>query len=205
MRTGSSVERWNGLALIGALLVVAGVGWFVARELRFDPFAAVADAGWQFFVIIPGVILMVSSLIPKPPRGVGFAIAGSIVTTVGLVLLYQESTAHWESWSYAWVLVGPGAAGLGMLLYGLIFGQRDLVSMGARLAGIAVAIFVVGYWFFETVFATGRAPVDLGAWWPVVIIVAGLAVLMVGLGSGGRGNEASDRSTLANGEGGIRP
>ena len=122
MRTGFSIERWNGLALVGALLVVGGVGWFVARELRFDPFAAIADAGWPFFVIIPGVILMASSLIPKPPNGVGFAVAGSIVTTVGLVLLYQESTAHWESWAYGWVLVGPGAAGLGMLLYGLIFG-----------------------------------------------------------------------------------
>ena len=204
MRTGFSIERWNGLALVGALLVVGGVGWFVARELRFDPFAAIADAGWPFFVIIPGVILMASSLIPKPPNGVGFAVAGSIVTTVGLVLLYQESTAHWESWAYGWVLVGPGAAGLGMLLYGLIFGQRDLVSVGARLAGIAVAIFVVGYWFFETVFATGRAPVDLGAWWPVAIIVAGLAVLTVGLASGGRRNERNDRSTPANHQGGIR-
>ena len=203
MRTGTSIERWNGLALVGALLVVAGVGWFVARELRFDPFAAIADAGWPFFVIIPGVILLVSSLIPTPPRGVGLAIAGSIVTTVGLALLYQESTAHWESWAYGWVLVGPGAAGLGMLLYGLIFGQRDLVSVGARLAGIAVVIFVVGYWFFETVFATGRAPVDLGAWWPVAIIVAGLTVLTVGLARGRR-KEGNDRFTPANGQGGIR-
>ena len=51
----------------------------------------------------------------------GFAIAGSIVTTVGSVLLYQQTTGHWESWAYAWALVGPGAAGLGMLVYGLLF------------------------------------------------------------------------------------
>jgi hypothetical protein len=204
MRNGTSIERWNGLALVGALLVFVGVGWFVARELRFDPFAAIADAGWPFFVIIPGVILMVSSLIPNPPRGVGLAIAGTIVTTVGLVLLYQEATAHRESWAYAWVLVGPGAAGLGMLLYGLIIGQRDIVSVGARLAGIAVAIFVVGYWFFETVFATGRAPVDLGAWWPLAIIVVGLAVLTIGVANRGGGSRASDRPTPANGQGGAR-
>ena len=154
-------------------------------------------------MIIPGVILMLASLIPQPPRGVGFAIAGSIVTTVGLVLLYQEQTARWESWAYAWALVGPGAAGLGMLVYGLIFGQRELVSVGLRLASIAAAIFVAGYWFFETVFVTGRAPVDLGAWWPVAIIGAGLVVLAVGLA--GRGDtEGNDRSTPASGQGGIR-
>ena len=204
MRSRTSVRRANGLAVAGAVLVVAGVGWFVAREIRLDPFAPIADAGWPFFVIIPGVILMLSSLIPKPPGGVGFAIAGSILTAVGLVLLYQEQTAHWESWAYAWALVGPGAAGLGMLVYGLIFDQRDLVSAGLRLATIAAAIFVAGFWFFETVFATGRAPVDLGAWWPVAIIVAGLAVLAIGLASGGRRNEAMDPSTPGDSHRGIR-
>ncbi len=202
MRSRTSLGRENRLAVVGALLVVAGIGWLVARDLRLDPFAPIAEAGWPFFVIIPGVILMLSSLIPRPPRGVGLAIAGSIVTTVGLVLLYQEQTAHWESWAYAWALVGPGAAGLGMLVYGLIFGQRDLVSTGLRLATIAAAIFVAGYWLFETVFATGRAPVDLGEWWPVAIIGAGLAVLAVGLASRGD-KEGNDRSTRASGQGGI--
>jgi hypothetical protein len=175
----------------------------VSRELRFDPFATIADAGWPFFVIVPGVVLILLSLIPRPPRGVGFAMAGSIVTMVGLVLLYQEETAAWESWAYAWALVGPGAAGLGMLLYGLIFGQRDLVSAGARLTAIAVALFVVGYWFFETIFATGRPPVDLGGWWPVAVIVAGFAVLTVGL-VGGRGKDGVERPTSPGGQGGIR-
>jgi hypothetical protein len=202
MRSRNLVGRGNGLALVGALLVVAGIGWLVARALGLDAFAAIGDAGWPFFVIVPGVILMVVSLLPEPPRGVGFAIAGSIVTTVGLVLLYQDQTDHWESWAYAWALVGPGAAGIGMLLYGLIFGQRDLVSAGARLAAVAAVIFVVGYWFFETVFATGRAPVDLGAWWPVAIIVAGIAVLAIGLVSG-RGEDGSKRPTPA-GQGGNR-
>jgi hypothetical protein len=202
MRSRASIRRGNGLAVAGALLVVAGVGSLVARDLRLDPFAPITDAGWPFFVIIPGVILMLSSLIPKPPGGVGFGIAGSIVTTVGLVLLYQEQTAHWESWAYAWALVGPGAAGLGMLVYGLVFDQRDLVSAGLRLATIAAAIFIAGYWFFETVFATGRAPVDLGAWWPVVVIVAGLAALTIGLTRSGGGHQgADDRSPAADGHG----
>ena len=34
-----------------------------------------------------------------------------VVTTVGLVLLYQNTTGRWESWAYAWALVGPAASG----------------------------------------------------------------------------------------------
>ena len=39
----------------------------------------------------------------------GLAIAGSIVTVSGLILLIQDATAHYESWAYAWALVFPGA------------------------------------------------------------------------------------------------
>jgi hypothetical protein len=200
MEPRTSVDRWNGLAVVGAILVATGIGWFVVRELGLDPFAAIADAGWPFFVVIPGVILLVASLILRPPRGVGFAIAGTIVTTVGAVLFYQDTTGHWESWAYAWALVGPGAAGLGMLVYGLIFGQRELVPAGARLMAIAAAIFAVGYWYFETVFATGRTPIDLGIWWPVVIVAIGIAALVVGFVSRGRAlNDGSRRSDTRGG------
>jgi hypothetical protein len=199
MESKTSAVRWNGLAVVGALLVCAGVAWFVMQGLRIDPLAAVTDAGWPYFVIIPGVTLLVLSLIPTPPRGLGFAIAGAIVTTVGTVLLYQATTAHWESWAYAWVLVGPGAAGLGMLAYGLLFRQRDLVPAGARLIAIAAALFVAGYWYFETVFATGRTPIDLGMWWPVVIVAVGLAALVAGLA--GRGRGATDHASYPNSEG----
>ena len=185
MQARTSAERWRGLTVLGSALVIVGVGWFVMRELAIDPFKAVSDAGWPYFVIIPGVALLLVSLVRTPPSGVGFAIAGSIVTTVGCVLLYQQTTGHWTSWAYAWALVGPGAAGLGMLAYGLIFGQRDLLAPGARLVAIAAAIFAVGYWYFETVFTTGRAPVALGEWWPVIVIGAGLTALAVGFVSRG--------------------
>ena len=202
MQSRTSYERWNGLAVVGALLVVGGVGWFVARELQFDPFGAVANAGWPFFVISPGVILLTSSLIPKPPQGVGLAIAGTIVTAVGTVLLYQQTTGHWASWAYAWALVGPGAAGLGMAVYGLIFRQRDLVLVGARLVAIGAAIFVAGYWFFETVFATGRAPVDLGTWWPIVMVAIGIAALVAGFA--GREHGTNDGASPSDAQGGAR-
>lgn len=195
MQSRTSAERWGGLMVLGTALIVVGIGWFILRELAIDPFRAVADAGWPYFVILPGVALLLVSLVRTPPRGLGFAIAGSIVTTVGCVLLYQQTTGHWTSWAYAWALVGPGAAGLGMLVYALIFGQRDLLAPGARLVAIAAAIFAVGYWYFETIFSTGQAPVALGEWWPVVVIGIGLIALAVGfLSRGSRTDSPTNHS-----------
>lgn len=202
MQARSSVQRWGGLTVLGTILVLVGAGWFVLRELRIDPFEAVAGAGWPFFVIIPGVVLLVASLVRTPPNGVGLAIAGSIVTTVGAVLLYQQATGHWESWAYAWALVGPGAAGLGMLGYGLIFGQRDLLGFGARLVAIGAAIFAVGYWYFETIFASGRAPLELGQWWPVVLVGVGLLALAAGLL--GRDSRTGDQRIRPSAPGDVR-
>ena len=202
MQARSSVQRWGGLTVLGTILVLVGAGWFVLRELRIDPFEAIADAGWPFFVIIPGVVLLVASLVRTPPNGVGLAIAGSIVTTVGAVLFYQQTSGHWESWAYAWALVGPGAAGLGMLVYGLIFGQRDLLGVGARLVAIGAAIFAVGYWYFETIFASGRAPLELGQWWPVVVVAVGVLALVAGFL--GRRSPNGDPQIRSSAPGGVR-
>ena len=196
MQARTSAERWRGLTVLGTALVIVGVGWLIFRQLAIDPFKVVADAGWPYFVIVPGAALLLVSLVRTPPRGLGFAIAGSVVTTVGCVLLYQQTTGHWSSWAYAWALVGPGAAGLGMLAYGLIFAERDLLAPGARLVAIGAAIFAVGYWYFETIFTTGQAPLALGDWWPVVVIGVGLAALAAGvLSRGPRSGSQTNQST----------
>ncbi len=35
----------------------------------------------------------------------GLAIPGSIITGIGLLLLFQNLTSYWESWSYGWTLI----------------------------------------------------------------------------------------------------
>ena len=84
-------------------------------------------------------------------REQGMVIGGTVVTTVGLVLLYQNSTGRWESWAYAWALVGPAASGLGLLLWGVRTGDPTEIRNGtwALLGGLG--IFVVGFLFFEGV------------------------------------------------------
>jgi len=180
MNAQPSFER-GGALLLGILLILVGVGAVALQQAGLDPGNYISEAGWPLFVIVPGVVLLASSVLLPAPRGVGLAIAGSIVTIVGLVLLYQEASDHWESWAYAWALVGPGGAGAGMLLYGLLFRQADLVGAGLRLVAIAAVIFVVGFFFFESVFQSGRVPAGFETWWPLGLVALGVLVLIGGL------------------------
>lgn len=167
-------------AAIGIVFVLVGIVALALRQAGVDVVGYVRDAGWQFFIIVPGLILLAMSIVPVPPRGVGFAIAGSIVTTIGLLLLYQERADHFESWAYAWALI-PIAAGLGMLVYGFLARTTELIGTGLRTAAIGAGLFVAGAWFFETTFETGRAPVDLGTWWPVAVIAVGVLIALTAL------------------------
>ena len=202
MQARNSVQRWGGLTVLGTVLVLVGLGWFVLRELLIDPFEAIADAGWPFFVIIPGVVMLIASLVRTPPHGVGLAIAGSIVTTVGAVLFYQQATGNWESRAYAWALVGPGAAGLGMAVYGQLTRTSELVDKGVGLVVIAGVLYIVGWWYFEGLFSTGEQPVDIGTWWPVVMIGAGAVIAIRALFAARRG---SAQPTASDTEGGATP
>ena len=163
--------------IVGIVLLAVGLGAFALQQMGVDVAEVLGDGGWPLFVMVPGLILIALSVMPAAPNGVGFAIGGSIVTTVGFLLLYQQATGHWESWAYAWALL-PATAGTAMTVYGTATGHSELTSVGLRLAGIGALLFATGFWFFETIFDTGRVPFDLAAWWPVVPIVGGLVLIV---------------------------
>jgi hypothetical protein len=181
MNGRTTADRPAPHLILGIALLLVGGAALVLRQLDLDVSTAIVEAGWPFFVIVPGVVLFASSFLLPVPKGVGLAIGGAVVTTVGTVLLYQETTGHWESWSYAWALVGPAAAGIGMVLYGLLTRTQELVTTGVRLVLIGAGLFVVGYWYFEAIFANGEPPLDVWAWWPIVMVGVGLAVVAAAL------------------------
>jgi hypothetical protein len=137
-------------------------------------------------------VLLATGVVVGRPGGLRFAIAGSIVTTVGLILRYQQSTDRWESWAYAWALI-PVASGLATLVCGLVYRRRDLVDDGIRVVAIAAVLFAAGYWFFETIFQSGRAPIDAAAWWPLIVVGLGVYVTA-------RASLRSARSTTSTGD-----
>lgn len=165
-----------GAALLGGILIVMGIVFFVSQQLNID----LAEAAWPFYVIAPGVALLAFGL--TQARGSGLAIAGSIVTIVGLVLLYQNMTDHWESWAYAWALVGPGGNGVGRLLYGTRSGDTKMAREGFFSILGALGLFAVGLVFFEGVIGISGRRLPLPEWaLPVAIIVIGVLVLLRGL------------------------
>jgi hypothetical protein len=165
-----------GAAVLGGILIVLGLIFFAGNQLNID----IGDATWPFYVIAPGVALVTLGLTQR--HGSGLTIFGSIVTMVGLVLLYQNATDHWESWAYAWALVAPGGSGIGMLLYGTRSGDRKMARDGFWMILIAAAIFAVGLLFFEGVLGISGDRLPLPKWvLPVAVIGIGVLVLIRGL------------------------
>ena len=175
--TAATPERRgsSGTALLGILLITVGVFFFIGQWLNIDWGAAT----WPFYVIAPGLALMAFGLTQRD--GSGLTVAGSIVTMVGLVLLYQNATGHWESWAYAWALVGPGGSGLGMLLYGTRSGNRKMARDGFWQILVAIGLFVAGFIFFEGIIGISGQRLPLPEWLlPVAVIAIGLLVLVRG-------------------------
>ena len=129
-RAGS--ER-RATVLIGVLLIVLGGAFLLARQAGID----VAAVGWPLFVIVPGIVIFALAFAVGGRAGSGFAIGGAITTVTGLVLAFQNATGLWATWAYAWALVAPGGAGLGLFLYGLFTRQPDVstVPSPSRLSG----------------------------------------------------------------------
>ena len=162
--------------VLGAALIVLGVIFFAGQQLNID----LSDAAWPFYVIAPGLALATLGLTQR--RGSGLTIAGSVVTMVGLVLLYQNATDRFESWAYAWALVGPGGNGIGMLLYGTRSGDRKMARDGFWTILTALGIFAVALVFFEGIIGISGERLPLPNWvLPVAVILIGILVLIRGL------------------------
>ncbi len=163
-------------AVLGVSLIVLGLIFFAGQQLNID----LSEAAWPFYVIAPGLALVTLGLTQR--RGSGLTITGSVVTMVGLVLLYQNATDHFESWAYAWALVGPGGSGIGMLLYGTRSGDRKMARDGFFAILTALGIFAVALVFFEGIIGISGERLPLPNWvLPVAVIVIGVLVLVRGL------------------------
>jgi hypothetical protein len=179
-------DERRGAVILGAILIVVGGAFLVTNVTGFA-----FDAAWPLFVIVPGLVLLAASFRAGREAGLGLAIAGSIVTTVGLILAVQEATGLYATWAYAWALVAPGSVGVGMLLFGTFTGQDDVRSNGLRLAGIGLALFIGFAIFFEGVIglSSDGTPLLEGLL-PIALIALG-AILVVGSLFGRRGSDAS--------------
>jgi hypothetical protein len=86
------------------------------------------------------------------------------------MLYWQNSTGNWESWAYAWTLI-PGFVGVGILLAGLLEGKfRSAWNAASVLLLISVFTFLI--------FGSLLGMVPFGDYWPVLVILLGLWMLV---------------------------
>lgn len=168
--------------VIGVILVIAGALFLLGELAPFD----LGQYGWPLFVIVPGVVLLGLGIGVRSASGL--AIPGSIVTMTGLLLLIQNLTGLWASWAYAWALVAPGAVGVGIIIQGMVAGNRGAIAAGTRTAWTGIVIFLIGFAFFEG--ALHISGEDFGVVGkvalPVLLVAAGLWLLVRNVRAGGR-------------------
>lgn len=173
-------DRGPTFAAIGALAIVVGVAAYALELASIDVAEWLGGSGWTLFIIVPGVLLILASFFLEGDGALSAIIGGTIVTTVGSLLLYQDQTAHYESWAYAWALI-PAAVGVALIVHGLRFHQEHKLSIGGRMIAAFGAVFLVGAWYFETIFRTNESPFNLGDNWPIALVALGAVLFVVGL------------------------
>ncbi len=149
---------------------------------------------WPLWIVVPGVAMLVGSLFIPRRGGLGLAIPGSIITIVGLILWVQEVNGLYATWAYAWALVAPTGPGLGMLIYGLVHRDGELVGDGFRTMLVGIGLFLAFGLFFEGFIGLSGEPIgNLDEILPYAVI--GLGALLVVLSFvGGRRRPESQRS-----------
>ncbi|MDA1329895.1 MAG: hypothetical protein DWG76_02970 [Chloroflexi bacterium] len=163
--------------VVGLLLVIIG-GLFLAS--RFFPQLGqffTLDFDWPLYVIGVGLIFFVLSALAGAP---GLAIPGSIIAGIGSILYYQNTSGDFASWAYAWTLI-PGFVGIGTIFTNLFEGNfLPGLREGLRLIGLSLLMFAIFGAFLG-------GPALLGDYWPVLLILAGVWMVVRGLLRPGRG------------------
>jgi hypothetical protein len=171
-----------GSLLLGGLLVLLGVLFLLGQFIDLIFGINLGGFTWPLFIILPGIILLVIAFTVREGRGLPLAILGSMVTTTGLLLAYQNFTNHWTSWAYAWALIAPTSTGLGMALFGAVKGRNLDLRNGLRMAGIGLVIFLAGAVFFELALGISGFGIRLNSLcWPVMLIGLGVLLLLLNL------------------------
>jgi hypothetical protein len=161
-------------AALGIVLVVVGLFALLVVLSGVD----LTQNGWPLFIIIPGLTLLIVGFISF---GAAATVPGGIVTTLGLVLAYANSTGDWPVWAYAWALVIPGGIGLGVYLQALRDRDQAGLRNGRNLLFVSLMIFLIGFVVFESILGiSGRDYFgDAGkAALPALLIIVGVILLV---------------------------
>ncbi len=157
-------------SIIGGLILIAAGMLFLLLQINPEIAAGLnLELQWPLIIIGIGLLFIVGALLGTA----SLAVPGMIVGGVGALFYYQNLTGNWESWAYVWALI-PGFVGLGLILMGLLDReQRSSIRGGITLIIISLVLFAIFGGFL------GGFGI-LQQFWPVLLIVAGIMILLRG-------------------------
>lgn len=155
----------------GAVLIVLGSLFLAGQFFNFQGWHYV----WPLFIIGMGAVFFVG-MVAGGKSAAGLAIPGSILSTIGLMLAFQNLTGHWESWAYGWTVILM-AVGVGIFIMGAWADSSQQRRAGLRLAGLGFVLLLVFGSVFELMLFGGGSP------WrqtvlPILLILAGLYLVV---------------------------
>jgi hypothetical protein len=161
-------NRSNIGALVGgAVLIAFGLLSLLSRVFQILDW----DFLWPFIVIGFGSLFFVA-MFAGGKQTAGFAIPASIISGIGLVLLFQNITHHWESMSYFWTLILT-FVGTGIYIMGVYGGDENQKRSGLRVMKIGLIMFVIFGAFFEMIFSSFSSIL-----FPIVLIILGAYLIL---------------------------
>ncbi len=167
-------RRERSRLAFGILLILIGALFLAARFFPIFTTWIQIQFTWPLILIVVAVFLLLLGLLVGAPD---LAVPACIVAGIGGILYYQNSTGLWDSWEYVWTLI-PGFLGVGILLAALLGGgSRGSLSGGIWLILISLVLFAIFGSFF------GGLGI-LGSYWPVLLILLGVFVLIRSLTRG---------------------
>jgi hypothetical protein len=164
-----SKERRSDL-VFGIILILIG-GWFLAAQFDLVPGMDEImniEYQWPLIVIGVGIFLFILGLLLHNP---GMSVPACIVSGIGGLLYWTNSTGNWDNWSYLWTLV-PGFVGIGVILSTLLGGEeKKRYKEGLKLILISAILFVI----FLIIFS-GQG--QFLRYWPVLVILGGIWIII---------------------------
>ena len=161
-------NRSNAGALAGGiLLIVFGLLSLAMRFLRNVDWGFL----WPFIVIGFGALFFVAML-AGGKQFAALAIPGSFICGIGLMLLFQNITGHWELMSYFWTLIIM-FLGVGIYMMGSYDGDANQKEAGVRVMKAGLVLFLIFGTFFEMIFSSFNQ-----IFFPVLLIALGAYIVL---------------------------
>ena len=178
-------KRKNVGALIGGSILI-GLGLLTLLD-RLVPSLDLGNL-WPFFIIAFGALFFIA-MFAMGKSGAGFAVPGTIIGGIGLILLYQTITSNWLSMSYFWTLI-LFFVGLGIYIMGWYGEDANQKKAGGDIMKVGLILFIIFGAFFEAIFSSLNSLI-----FPILLILLGGYLVLSRLGVFSRKHDNSKTDT----------